>query len=256
MRRLIRLIARLYPAHWRQRYGPEFDALLEDATPTWRNTVDVGWGALEMHMSSWRFPKLAVVCAAAGAILAAAVAIRMPDRYISEAVIHMTGDAESIHFFPVRVIQPALNRKWLGELIQKNDLYATDRRHAPLENVIERMRQDINITIRGAHSGAADPADTAFVVRYVYRDPVLAQRTANELVSRLIETNLVQGMGANQAELRSTGARIEMVSPANLPRRPVQPKRFLMMVLGASAGLTLAALTAMAVRLQRAAAQT
>jgi hypothetical protein len=33
MRRWMRIIARLYPAGWRARYGDEFDALLEDVRP-------------------------------------------------------------------------------------------------------------------------------------------------------------------------------------------------------------------------------
>src|SRR5215469_15417728 len=154
MRRWIRLIARLYPTRWRHRYGAEFDALLEDETPTWRNAVDVAWGALEMHMNTWSFPKLAIVCATAGAILGAALAIHMPDKYVSEAVIRVSGDAQSSQFLRDRVAQRALSRNSLGELIQRNDLYATDRQRMPLDDVIKRMQDDIAIT--AAKSGTAD----------------------------------------------------------------------------------------------------
>jgi hypothetical protein len=36
MKRLVRLAARLYPTWWRRRYAAEFEALLEDVTPTGR----------------------------------------------------------------------------------------------------------------------------------------------------------------------------------------------------------------------------
>lgn len=35
MRRVVRFLVRLYPANWRERYGEEFEALLEDAPPGW-----------------------------------------------------------------------------------------------------------------------------------------------------------------------------------------------------------------------------
>jgi hypothetical protein len=39
-------VARLYPPAWRARYGPEFEALLEDAKLTWSDLLDVFAGAL------------------------------------------------------------------------------------------------------------------------------------------------------------------------------------------------------------------
>jgi uncharacterized protein involved in exopolysaccharide biosynthesis len=258
VRSWIRLAARLYPARWRQRYGAEFDALLEDATPTWRNAVDVGWSALEMHMNMWSFPKLAVVCGLAGAILAAAMAVRMPDKYTSEAVLRVSGDEQSPQVFLDRVIQRALSRSSLGELIQKNDLYATDRQRMPLEDVIERMRHDIAITV--ANSATADPKNFAFVVRYVYRDPAQAQRTTYELASKIVEENLAEAMRTNQAksdaERRSTGTTLQILGLPSLPQRPSRPNRLLITALGVAAGLALAVLAAVAMRLRRPAAPT
>ena len=252
----MRLIARLYPPRWRERYGAEFDALLEDATPTWRSAVDVGWGALKMHLHTWRFPKYAVGFALTGAILAAALAIHMPDKYVSEAVIRVSGGAQSSQFFRDRVVQRALSRNSLSEVIQKNDLYATDRRHMPLEDVIQRMRHDIAIT--AADSGTADPGDFGFVMRYAYPDPLRAQRTTDELVSGMMKANLMEAISANRAESnlerRSTGSRLQILRSASLPRRPVQPNRFLITALGFGAGLALAVLAAVAKRVHRVAA--
>jgi hypothetical protein len=53
MNRLIRLAAKLYPAPWRDRYGPEFEALLDDAGITGRIAFDVLAGAIHMQMQRW-----------------------------------------------------------------------------------------------------------------------------------------------------------------------------------------------------------
>jgi hypothetical protein len=54
MRRLTRWAAKLYPRAWRHRYGAEFDALLEDISPSWRDACDVAGRALgtALHLRS------------------------------------------------------------------------------------------------------------------------------------------------------------------------------------------------------------
>jgi Gram-negative bacterial TonB protein C-terminal len=49
MRTLIRLAACLYPKSWRVRYGDEFDALLDDITPSWWDAVNVLGCAVAMR---------------------------------------------------------------------------------------------------------------------------------------------------------------------------------------------------------------
>lgn len=52
MRTIARFFAALYPRRWRARYGPEFDALLEDVKLTWRDVFGVALSALgENYMS-------------------------------------------------------------------------------------------------------------------------------------------------------------------------------------------------------------
>ena len=53
MRYLIRCAAWLYPPRWRRRYGVEFDALLEDVRPGWRELLNVLKGALERSWRDW-----------------------------------------------------------------------------------------------------------------------------------------------------------------------------------------------------------
>lgn len=51
MKRLIKLAAKLYPGPWRERYGMEFDALLDQAPCAWRAFWNVLWGAVRMNLS-------------------------------------------------------------------------------------------------------------------------------------------------------------------------------------------------------------
>jgi hypothetical protein len=71
VKHLSRLLARLYPARWRERYGDEFDALIEDSRATWRSTFDVLRGALILRaVTVPSLRTMAVVLATFGVITA------------------------------------------------------------------------------------------------------------------------------------------------------------------------------------------
>jgi LPS O-antigen subunit length determinant protein (WzzB/FepE family) len=97
MRQLIRWTARLYPAPWRDRYGEELDALIEDIRPQWKDLFNVLLGALRMQMTTWNSVKLVSAVALAGALLAGVFAFRIPERYVSTAVVRIApaGQADS-----------------------------------------------------------------------------------------------------------------------------------------------------------------
>ncbi len=84
MRRLVRLVARLYPVWWRRRYASEFDALLDDLRPGWRDVLDVTRGAITMQVRTLGVP---VVLALTGAIAGGLVAMQTPSVYAASATI-------------------------------------------------------------------------------------------------------------------------------------------------------------------------
>ena len=45
------VLVRLYPAAWRARYGPEFEALLAERPPTTRDVLDIVVGAIDARLS-------------------------------------------------------------------------------------------------------------------------------------------------------------------------------------------------------------
>lgn len=52
MRTLLRWAARLYPRKWRNRYADEFDALLDDISPTFGDLRDVLGDVLRVRMTT------------------------------------------------------------------------------------------------------------------------------------------------------------------------------------------------------------
>lgn len=50
MRRVLRVVLRLYPRWWRHRYGDELAALVDDAGATWTTVVDIAVSALAARL--------------------------------------------------------------------------------------------------------------------------------------------------------------------------------------------------------------
>jgi LPS O-antigen subunit length determinant protein (WzzB/FepE family) len=156
MRRLIRWIARFYPAQWRERYGEELDALIEDIQPEWQDLFNVLLGALRMQMTTRNSLKILGAVTLAGALAAGVLAFRTPDRYVSTAVMRIT-PADSDR-------QRALDR--LAELQQKaNQLLSRDKA--------------LRIRLVQAPGGRGP----AFVISCDYPDKLKAQAVVRELVS-------------------------------------------------------------------------
>ena len=89
MKRLIRIVAGLYPRSWQERYGAEFAALLDEVNPDWRTSVDILKGALEMQMKTWNFGKIFLAAGVAGVLAGAGARFAIPAR--AEAVIAVSG---------------------------------------------------------------------------------------------------------------------------------------------------------------------
>ena len=211
------MAARLYPSRWRQRYGAEFDALLEDTRPTLKNTLDVAWGALEMHMNNLTFSKLAVLCGVTGAIVAAAMAVRMPDKYVSEAIIRVSGDGQSLRFFRDRVLPRAFSPK-----------------------------HDLSMTNPNSRAGRPNGFD--FTVRFSDGDAAQAQRTANEVVFSIVKANLLEAVGQVSDLPTDRQVGVQLLAPPRLAAGLVRPNRPFITALGFGAGLMLASLLAAAKR--------
>jgi hypothetical protein len=115
-------LVRFYPSAWRERYGDEFLALLEDRPPRRRDVLDIVWAALDAHLfpqaSEGRLPMLiritGLAALGAGAALLAGYLRFIPNVqeitilvFYVLAIVGLTG----IHMRQVTV-RPAL--AWFG----------------------------------------------------------------------------------------------------------------------------------------------
>lgn len=198
MTRIFRLAVRLYPPWWRRRYAREFEALLDDVKPGWRELWNVIQGALAMQFKT--LGTIPVVCALAGAIVGGIVATRTPEVFASSATI---------------VLKP-------------RDNASTERAEA----------QELRISLEkalGASGGARsattvtlhtdDSALTTLKLTYQDRDPAQAQRVAAQLAAAIATEN--------SERARST----EVLAPPGLPTSPIAPDYPMTVASGGGVGL-------------------
>jgi succinoglycan biosynthesis transport protein ExoP len=107
---------------------------------------------------------------------------KIPERYVTPNVV---GDLQERL---QSMTQQILSRTRLQRLIEQLRLYPDLRARKTMDDVVDRMRKDIEVEpIRGG-KGAGEI--TAFRISYATRSPSLAQQVTNELTSLFIEENL------------------------------------------------------------------
>jgi len=244
MKRLIRFAVRLYPKRWRQRYGFEFMALLDDVKLDLRTALDVAKGALKMQMTSWSSARIVAVGWMLGALLAFGVSFAIPIKYESQVVVNV----ESVPAPPMfraeidqevadrmnAMSQRILSGPVLTTIINNLGLYAAERSRMPMENVIALMRSNAQIQpVTSAVSGRI----AGLVIRFSYEDRYIAQRVADGLVSRYMTENI----RAPRAKWPTT---LQVLDPATLPANPVSPRPSRITAIGLMLGLLIGAVCA------------
>jgi hypothetical protein len=273
---LASFLARLYPSTWRQRYGSEFEALLEDAAPKPRDAFDILWGAFRMQITTWTFSRITLACAAIGVLLAVAISFTLPVSYRSEARIKITpeqipesGDTavtnQLIWDRVPSMAQEVLSPRVLTAIIQQHDLYPRERTRLPLDGVVENMRKHILVALLAPRS-LSNRVIPAFAIQFDYPDAHVAQQVTWDLMARLIEGNVRQN--ANDDLPRAFAARrshpegdsrlnshfemrIEPLDMPILPARPDGPNRATIAGAGLFAGLLTGLALAIVIRSRR-----
>src|ERR1051325_839280 len=190
MRRLLRFAARLYPAAWRDRYGIEFQALLDETEPRWRDVVDVVIGGLQMRVGS-AHPALTVVAfSMVGAAAAAENAYNVVDRFASRGTMNVrppapspTLDAGWLENTMPRLAEDAFSREFLARVIQKHDLYGA-RGQSSTDDLVNRMRSDIRIRLLSR---------SLVQVSFAAADARQAQAVTGDLMAQLGAANFRRG---------------------------------------------------------------
>ncbi|SIN60475.1 Uncharacterized protein involved in exopolysaccharide biosynthesis [Parasphingorhabdus marina DSM 22363] len=90
----------------------------------------------------------------------------------------------------LRIRQQVLSRPGLIELINRYELYQSDRGSTPLSEIVESMRDSIEIapmTAEVSRLGTGQNATIAFMLAYEYSDPVKAQSVAQDLTEQVLQ---------------------------------------------------------------------
>jgi uncharacterized protein involved in exopolysaccharide biosynthesis len=184
-----------------------------------------------MHMTSWGLVRVALPCAIAGTLNAAAIAFAVPARYISQAVILVTTVDGAAGPKDETIVRDSVDASLhdsndtlpsdtsLASIIQKLDLYPRERTRMSQEDVINQMRIDIDF--RHVMKG---PGQSAFALQFSYPDPRTAQRVDAELVSAMVASQLRLRMNHSS----TTPDRYEIFRvehAASLPAAPSFPKQ-------------------------------
>ncbi|MDR3674109.1 MAG: hypothetical protein P4N24_01375 [Acidobacteriota bacterium] len=183
MRKIIHFAVRLYPAPWRERYGPEFDALLEDINPEFRDLLNIVKGALLMQLKLSNIPLMATAFALLGILVTGLVSVEIPRRYASTAVIGIQAARpdELRQTLVFNVALHVLSDKPLKDIIEQDGLYANEVTRLPMADRLKRFKE--NITIEPL-------SPDAFKVSFTYPDSEKAQRVTSDLVRRIMDENL------------------------------------------------------------------
>ena len=142
---------------------------------------------------------------ALGLMATLALALGLPPVYRSEATILIEQQEipqdlvrSTITSFADQRIQVirarVMTRSNLLGIINKYNLYPEDQETAPTEVLIENMEEDISMNMLSTdvvdpRSGRPTTATIAFTLAYINKDPILAQRVTNELVSLYLDEN-------------------------------------------------------------------
>jgi polysaccharide chain length determinant protein (PEP-CTERM system associated) len=105
---------------------------------------------------------------------------RVPDSFVQSTVTLRTEDRLNA------LSQQVMSRTALESLIQQMELYPRERARFPMEDVITRMRLDIEVEpVVARNGGGAD----AFFVRFSYSDRDIATRVTERLGSLFVDLN-------------------------------------------------------------------
>jgi capsular polysaccharide biosynthesis protein len=190
MKRLLRLAARLYPRTWRDRYGEELEALIDDMTPRWRNLFDIARGAFIMQIS--RLALVPVAIAAAGAIAGAAVSLALSPVYVSSSQIVVRVPDTSVDGNErARRVLAGIEASLRETTFDKQAVYVTLHSEPGVEPAVVDV------------SASADSARAA-------------QQLTNRVLGSIIRANLV----VSERAVERPGVQFQVVSPAALPAGP------------------------------------
>lgn len=157
---------------------------------------------MDLALDAWRRRKwLALSVFAAVACAAGTIAMSLPNLYraaatviverqeVSEAFVRPSVTAE-VETRLQTIREAVMSRTQLTDLIQRLGLYPELRPTVPIEDLVARMRRELDLDVKGVESQMSGRTSTiAFTISYSGRDPASVARVANELARMYVEQN-------------------------------------------------------------------
>ena len=157
--------------------------------------------ANEMAVAVWQRRKwLAAVAFCAVVVVAVSVTLALPEWYkatasvlverqqVSEAFVRTSVTAE-LETRIQTIHQQVMSRARLTDVINRLDLYRELQEVMPLDAIVQRMRRDIQLELKGVDQTTGRTATIAFTLSYSGRDPETVALVANTLVGLYVEEN-------------------------------------------------------------------
>ncbi len=236
MKRLLTSLIYLYPRVWRERYSQEFAALLEDTGAGWRQIPDILTEALQMRIATLNL-RLIGLFALFGLAIATIASFRIPDKFVSVAVVKLLpvadGDDATARREMVELTRGVTSQSSLVRLFNdlSVDLYKDERRRYPLGMIIEDMKShDLSVNTR---------PDGLTLVTYRGTSPAEAQTVVRLMVDRLREDHghrhsFPPGL-RNAPHLPAS--RLDVVNAPSFDNAPIYPNRPVIALVGIFLGI-------------------
>jgi len=145
----------------------------------------------------------------AGALLIWALSLLIPDRYTSSAFIRVELEPFPISNVVNMAYQEAVSRKSLKAMIERLNLYPSERERLPMEDVIEIAKKDVGLSFEPDHD---------IVVSFRYWDGTTAQAAATAVIEDILaasEHNSQNVPGLGRLEIKQAAGTSE-AEPAGM----------------------------------------
>jgi uncharacterized protein involved in exopolysaccharide biosynthesis len=163
---------------------------------------------------------------------------QFPEKYVSPAVNSDLSSRLNT------LTQQVLSSTRLQEIIDKLNPYPEHRRSISPKELIEEMRHDITIQVKVKQGPV--PELSTFTVTYQGKNPMLTAAVANELANSFIQWNInsreQQVAGTKDflsskldaARQKQQAERFTVLDVAEVPEKPIRPRRKLLILLSTS----------------------
>lgn len=191
MKNLTSLAIRLYPQRWRERYGEELEALLEDSGQSGPFTLlDILKGALSMQFRTTPARNLIGAFGAVGIVAGAALWLAIPQMYRSTGAVKTEA-----------AVTPARIQEAAAKVLADSEVEGLIARHHLVPASVELVKRRIAIRKPTSNGGG-------FTVSFDSADAATAQSVTREVLDNMA---------------RHLGAGAELADLASLPRSPLYP---------------------------------